>query len=68
MEVIVQFAFVEELRMISVGGLKFDGYLEICLGIDALIDLSECAFIELADDFVVFADLFGYLGHAEECV
>jgi hypothetical protein len=56
-EVIVQLAFIKKLRVISVSGLKFDGNLEVSLGVDALIDLSESAFTNFTDQFEIFSDL-----------
>jgi hypothetical protein len=63
-KVVVEFALVHKLRMFCVGWLEFDGNFEIGLGVDALVDLSEGSLIELADDFVILADLFRNLRHS----
>jgi hypothetical protein len=54
--------------MLGVLGFKFDGDLEVGLGVDALVDLAERTLVELPDDFVVLADFLGNLGHAESRV
>ena len=41
MEVVVEFALVEELGMFSAGRLKFDCYLEVCFSVYTLVDLPE---------------------------
>ena len=63
MEVIVQLAFVEELRMFGVGRLKFDGHFKIGLGIDALIYLAECPFSNFTDQLEIFTYLLRQMGH-----
>ena len=64
MEVVVEFAFVNQLRMIRVGGLNFDSDFEVGLGVDSLEDLSESSFIDLSNDLEVFADLLKHLRHS----
>ena len=56
-EVVVEFAFVYQLGMFGIDGLYFYCNLEICLGVDCLVDFSEGSLIDLSDDFEVFADL-----------
>jgi hypothetical protein len=52
-QIVVKLAFVDQLRMLSVHWLHFDGHLEVGLGVDGLIDLSEGSLVDLADDFEV---------------
>ncbi len=64
MEVVVEFAFVNQLRVIRVDGLNFYGNFKVCFGVDCLKDLSESSFIDLSDDLEVFADLLKHLRHS----
>lgn len=57
MEVVVQLAFVDKLRMIGVGGLDFDSHFEIGFGVDGLVDLPESTLVDFADNFEVLAYL-----------
>lgn len=63
MEVVVEFALVDELRVIGVDWLDFYGNFEVGLGIDGLVDFSKGALIDLANDFEVLADLLKHLWH-----
>ena len=61
MEVVVELAFVNKLRMFSVNRLYFHSYFEICLGICCLVNLSEGSLIDFSDDSEVFADFLEHL-------
>ena len=54
-EVVVKFAFVDELGVVGVDWLNFDSDLEVGLGVDGLVDLSEGAFVDFSDDLEVLA-------------
>ena len=41
MQVVVQFALVEELGMFNVGRFKLDGHLEVGLGVDTFAILPK---------------------------
>jgi len=56
MEVVVEFAFVYQLRVFSVHRFNLHGNFKICLSVDGLVDFSEGSFINLPDDFEVLAD------------
>jgi hypothetical protein len=49
---------IEKLRMFSADGFKFDGYFEVGLGVDALVDLSERSFSNFPDNLEIFPHLF----------
>ena len=63
MEVVVQFALIHQLRVLSIALLEFDGNFEVGLGVDALIDLSKGSLIKFFDNFVVLTNLFRNLRH-----
>lgn len=67
MEVVVEFALVDELRVFSVDGLHLDCHFEVSLGVDGLVDLSEGALIDLPDDLEVFAHFLQHLRHQKYC-
>jgi len=62
-EVIVEFALIHQLRVLSVALLEFDGNFEVGLGVDPLVDLSEGSLIKFLDNFVVLANLLRNLWH-----
>lgn len=64
MEVVVQFALVDELGVLGVHGLEFDCHLQVGFGVYGLVDLAECPLVDLADYFVVFAHLLYHLRHS----
>ena len=57
MEVVVEFALVEELGMFSAGWLEFDCHLEVGFGVYALVDLPEGPLAHLLQDLEVFTHL-----------
>ena len=63
MQVIVQFAFIKELRMLSVGGLEFDCHLEVGFSVDALVNLAKGAFTDLSDQFEILSYFLRQMGH-----
>jgi hypothetical protein len=67
-EVVVEFAFVDELWVIRVCGFDFDGHFQVCFGVDGLVNLSKGSFIDLSDDLEVFTDLFKHLGHLDSVI
>ncbi len=68
MEVIVEFAFVNQLRMVSSSGFNFDCNFQVGLGIDGLVDLSESSFVDLSDDLEVFSHLLKHLRHSHSVI
>jgi hypothetical protein len=67
-EVVVEFAFVNELWVIRVCGFDFDGHFQVCFGVNGLVNLSEGSFIDLSDDLEVFTNLFKHLGHLDSVI
>ena len=63
MEVIVKFALVDELGVFCVYGFDLDCDFKVGLCVDGLVDLSEGAFVDLADDFEVFTHFLQHLRH-----
>lgn len=64
MQVIIKFALVNELGMVRVDGLDFDGDFEVGLGVDGLINLSESPFVNLSDDLEVLSHFLKHLRHS----
>jgi hypothetical protein len=62
-EVVVEFAFVHELRVFSADRLELDCHFEVGLDVQPLEDLPEGALVDFADYFVVFANFLGHLRH-----
>lgn len=65
MQVVVQLAFVNQLRMIGSDGFQLHGHLQVRLDVDSLIDLAEGALVNLPDDLKVLAYSFKHLWHSE---
>lgn len=63
-KIVIELALVDQLRVISVGRLHLDGYFEIGFRVYGLVDLPEGAFVNLTNDFEVFAHFFKHLWHA----
>lgn len=63
MQVIVELAFIDELWMVGIDRLDFDGDFEVGFGVDGLVDLTEGSFIDLSDDLEVFSNFFQHLWH-----
>ena len=63
MKIVVQFALIHQLRVLSTRGLEFDGYFKTSLIVDALVNLSEGSLVKFADDLVVFPNFLGNLRH-----
>lgn len=57
MEIVIQFALIDQLWMIGVGGFDFDGNLEVCFSVNGLVDLSECTLVNFTDNFEVLTHL-----------
>lgn len=55
MQVIVELAFVDQLRVLCRDPFRLDRHLEIGLGVDGLEDLAKGALADLLDDFEVLA-------------
>ena len=63
-EVVVEFAFVDELGVVGICGLDLNCDFEVGFGVDGLVDLSEGSLINFADDLEVLADFLKHLGHS----
>lgn len=63
MEVVVEFAFIEKLRVLSAYGFELDSDLEVGFDIDALIDFSKGSLVYFAQYLVVFAHFLWHLRH-----
>jgi hypothetical protein len=63
-EVVVEFALVQSCGCSVAVGSNLTGHFEVGLGVDALVDLSKCSFVQFADDLVVLANFLGNLRHA----
>ena len=66
-EIVVKFALIDELRVIGVDGLDFDGNLEVGPGVDSLIDFSKGSFINFFHYFKVLANFLKHLWH-DDCL
>jgi hypothetical protein len=62
-EIVVKLAFIDQLRMIWVYRLDFDGDFKVCFGVDGLIYLPEGSLINFPDDLEVFSNLLKHLRH-----
>lgn len=65
MEVVVQLAFVNKLRMIGSDRFQLDSHLQVGLDVDSLVDLSEGPLVNLPNDLEVLAYSFQHLWHSE---
>ncbi len=65
MQVVVQLALVNQLWVLGIYGLHLYCHLEVRFGIYCLVDLSKCAFIDLADYLEILADLLQHLRHCK---
>jgi hypothetical protein len=54
-EVVVQLALLEELRVLAVGMLKLDGDFHVGLHVYALVDRPERPLIDFTQKLIVFA-------------
>lgn len=63
MKVVVKFAFINQLGVISVNWLDLDRYLEVGTRVDSLVYLTEGSLINFSHNFKIFADLFQHLWH-----
>ena len=63
MEVVVELALIDQLWVFSIDGLYLHCHLEVGLGIDGLIDLTEGALIDLPDHFEILTHLLKHLRH-----
>jgi hypothetical protein len=61
MKVVVEFTFIDELRVIRVNGLDFNGNLKIGTSIDGLVDLTKSTLINFSYNFKISANLFQHL-------
>ena len=55
MQVVVEFALVDELGMLGVNPFGLHRHLKVGLGVDRLEDLTEGALTDLLDDLEVLA-------------
>lgn len=55
MQVVVELALVEQLRVLRGHALRLDRHLQVGLGVDCLEDLPEGALADLLDDLEVLA-------------
>jgi hypothetical protein len=67
-QVVVQFALVNQLGMVRVCRLDFHRHFQVCLGVNGLVNLSKGTFIDLPDDLEVFAYLLKHLGHWDSVI
>lgn len=68
MEVVVEFAFINKLGVIRVGGFDFDGDFEVGFGVDSLVDFPEGSLIDFSDDFEVLAHFLKHLRHSHSVI
>ena len=52
--------------MFSVDRLHFYRHLQVGLSVGRLVDLSECALVDLANNLEVLAHLFQHLRHCQK--
>jgi len=64
-EVVVEFALVDELGMFGVDWFHLDCHFQVGLGVYGLVDFAECTLVDLADDLEVFAHFLQHLRHRE---
>ena len=62
-EVIVELAFINELRVVSVDGLDFDSDFKVGASVNGLVDLPKGSFVNFSDNFKIFAYFFQHLWH-----
>ncbi len=67
-EVVVEFAFVNQLRVVSSGRFNFYCNFQVGLGVDGLVDLSESSLVDLPDDLEVFSHLLKHLRHSHSVI
>lgn len=65
MKVVVELALIDELWVIRIDWLNFDGNFKVGLGVDGLVDLSEGSLVNFADDFEVLPYLLQHLWHGK---
>ena len=63
MQVVVQFALVDQLRARGIHRFEFYSHLQVGLCVYALVDFAESALVDFAQDFVVFTHLLHHLRH-----
>ncbi len=63
MEVVVEFALIDQLGVFGVHRLYLHSHLQVGLGVDGLVDLSECTFVDLPNHFEVLPYLLQHLRH-----
>ena len=64
MQVVVQLALVDQLRVLSGDRLHLNGHVQVGLGVDGLVDLAESALVDLAYDLEILAHLLQHLRHS----
>lgn len=57
MQIVVKLALIDQLGVLGVHWLHLDCHLEVGLGVDSLIDLSEGSLVDLTDHFEVLPHL-----------
>lgn len=63
MEIVIEFAFIDQLGMIGVHWFNFDCNFEISARVDGLVDLPKGSLVNLSYNFEIFADFFQHLWH-----
>lgn len=57
MQIVVEFAFVDQLWMFGVGRFYFNRNFEVSFGVDGLVDLAKCTLVNFSDDFEILPHL-----------
>jgi hypothetical protein len=65
MQIVVQLALIDKLRVIRTNRLKLNSYLQIGLNVDGLIDLTKGTLVNLSNNLKVLADPLQHLRHFE---
>lgn len=63
MQVVVEFALVDELGVVGVDWFDFNCHLQAGFGVDGLIDLPERTFVDLPNDLEVLSHALQHLRH-----
>lgn len=63
MQIVVEFALIDELWMIGVNRLDFYCNLKVSFGVDGLVNLPEGTLINFFDNFKVLSNFFQHLRH-----
>ena len=63
MEIVVEFALIDQLGMIRIDRLNFDGDFQVSPSVDGLIYFSEGSFLNFPNYFETLSDLLQWLWH-----